>query len=212
MHKYDNSSSLDYRQKLKIRIQETATPMFKKMGPKAVRMDDIANALSISKRTLYEIYDNKEKLLLACVKRDSENFTKRLSEYAEKAENELDIVVTFFRLKFDELDSVTAEFLSDIDKYESVNAFFRQSHDEHVKESANFMRKCVEKGFFAPTIDCSVFQDICDTLMESRFIDRLYGRYTIRDIFRNYFVVLLRGLCTEKGLALLDLYLKKSSL
>lgn len=210
MHKNSNNSSQDYRQKLKLRIQETATPLFKKMGPKSVRMDDIANALSISKRTLYEIYDNKEKLLLACVKRDSENFAKRLADYAEKAENELDIVVTFFKFKFEELDSVTAAFLSEVDKYESVNAFFRQNHDEHVKESADFMRQCVEKGFFAPTIDCAVFQDICETLMESRLLDSLYGKYTIRDIFMNYFVVLLRGLCTEKGIALLDLYLKKS--
>jgi len=36
-------------------------------GVKSVKMDDIANALAISKRTLYEIYSNKEELLLEAV-------------------------------------------------------------------------------------------------------------------------------------------------
>ena len=41
-----------YRQELKERILKTAMAEFKQRGVKAVKMDDIANKLSISKRTL----------------------------------------------------------------------------------------------------------------------------------------------------------------
>lgn len=68
MHKNGNNNSSQYRNELKFRIIRTAMPLFKQKGIKAVRMDDIANILSISKRTLYEIYNNKEDLLLEGVK------------------------------------------------------------------------------------------------------------------------------------------------
>lgn len=49
-----------YRKGLKEKILQTSMQMFKVHGIKAVKMDDIATRLSISKRTLYEIYANKE--------------------------------------------------------------------------------------------------------------------------------------------------------
>ena len=48
-----------YRQELKVRILQTAMREFKQKGIRDVRMDDIAGILGISKRTLYEIYENK---------------------------------------------------------------------------------------------------------------------------------------------------------
>ena len=54
-----------YRKELKSRILHTSMHEFKQKGIRSVRMDDIANSLGISKRTLYEIYANKEELLLA---------------------------------------------------------------------------------------------------------------------------------------------------
>ena len=45
-----------YKQGLKSTILETAMKLFVKNGIRAVRMDDVASELSISKRTLYEIY------------------------------------------------------------------------------------------------------------------------------------------------------------
>ena len=69
-----NTISNAYRDYLKIKILDTSLPLFKKLGVKAVKMDDIASILTISKRTLYEIYDNKEQLLFECIKREKETF------------------------------------------------------------------------------------------------------------------------------------------
>ena len=56
--------STQYRKELRERIPDVAITFFQQKGIKAVKMDDIATILQISKRTLYEIYDNKEDLLL----------------------------------------------------------------------------------------------------------------------------------------------------
>lgn len=47
----------------KERIIEQTMRMLVAQGIKAVRMDDIAHQLSVSKRTLYELFGDKESLL-----------------------------------------------------------------------------------------------------------------------------------------------------
>ena len=88
----DHNNISEHRQELKLRILRTAMPLFKQRGIKAVKMDDIAAALSISKRTLYEVYDKKEDLLLAGARHDHEELLRHIQEYALTAENEIDIV------------------------------------------------------------------------------------------------------------------------
>ena len=53
----------EYRKEIKEKILQLATTMFFQHGIRKVKMDDIANYLKISKRTLYELYQNKEDLL-----------------------------------------------------------------------------------------------------------------------------------------------------
>lgn len=49
------------------KVIETAIEMFNEIGCRAVTMDSIAAKLKISKRTLYEVFDNKEALLMECI-------------------------------------------------------------------------------------------------------------------------------------------------
>ena len=42
----------------------TAFNLFSQYGIKNVSMDDIAHNMNISKRTIYELFDNKETLLI----------------------------------------------------------------------------------------------------------------------------------------------------
>ncbi|MCC8143905.1 MAG: TetR/AcrR family transcriptional regulator [Tannerellaceae bacterium] len=49
---------------MKERILLTALDLFSQYGIKKVSMDDITRNISISKRTLYEFFENKEMLLV----------------------------------------------------------------------------------------------------------------------------------------------------
>lgn len=53
----------------KERIIEQAMQMFVTQGIKSVRMDDIAQQLGVSKRTLYELFGDKEGLLYLAMER-----------------------------------------------------------------------------------------------------------------------------------------------
>lgn len=207
MHNYGKIDTQNYRGELKYRILRTAMPMFKQKGIKAVRMDDIAARLSISKRTLYEIYANKEDLLLECVRLDSDEFQKRLQDYAMEAENELDIVMAYFRMKLADLETLSVDFLGELEKYPQVTAFFRERHEKQRVQSADFIRKCVKNGYFIPDVNFDTLLDINEQFMASGIVLSLLDRHPLRDIFCNFFIVMLRGICTEKGLKMIDRFL-----
>ena len=48
---------------IRMQVIKAAAEAFSQKGIKNVRMDDIASSLSISKRTLYELFADKEELL-----------------------------------------------------------------------------------------------------------------------------------------------------
>ena len=55
------------RPELRERIIDTAVEAFSAHGIKSITMDDIATSLGISKRTLYEVFSDKETLLEECI-------------------------------------------------------------------------------------------------------------------------------------------------
>ena len=63
----ENAKENSQRVELKDRIIETASEAFTTHGIKSITMDDIAASLGISKRTLYEVFQDKESLLTQCI-------------------------------------------------------------------------------------------------------------------------------------------------
>ena len=63
----ENVKENSQRGELRDRIIETASEAFTAHGIKSITMDDIAASLSISKRTLYEVFQDKESLLTECI-------------------------------------------------------------------------------------------------------------------------------------------------
>ena len=83
-----------YRQELKDRIISYAMPEFYKRGVKAVKMDEISQGLHVSKRTVYEIFGDKEELLLAGMMRQLEENRSKLENFAKtQAKNVIDIIL-----------------------------------------------------------------------------------------------------------------------
>ena len=72
------------------RIIDQAMQMFVSQGIKSVRMDDIAQQLGVSKRTLYEMFGDKEGLLYLAMERYSERNRQRWNELTADAHDVLE--------------------------------------------------------------------------------------------------------------------------
>ena len=80
-HGRDASQKAELRE----RIIMTATEAFTLKGIKCITMDDIAAALGISKRTLYEVFADKESLLKECILQKQAERDKYLQEIYEQS-------------------------------------------------------------------------------------------------------------------------------
>lgn len=116
-----------HRQELKDKIVDTALRMFLNQGIRQVRMDDIAKTLSISKRTLYEIYENKEQLLMDAVKLQESMHLKVINNLSHAKLNTIEWLVEGYRLQMKELSTVSPSFFSDLGLYKNVRISFTKS-------------------------------------------------------------------------------------
>ena len=194
-----------YRLALKDKILKKAMELFIQHGIRAVKMDDIAQGLSISKRTLYEIYTDKEELLFEGIKTYNCQRVDHLTEFAsQKGIHVIDIILEAYKLKVDEVRQVNPTFYEDILKYPKVEEFIRTAHENSREEFLNFMQRGVNEGLFRKDINHVLIAQQMDAM--SKYINQynLWQKYSFSELFANFYLVSLRGLCTERGVKVLD--------
>lgn len=200
-----NGHPTNYRQELRDKILRTAIRLFKQHGVKSVKMDDISNALAISKRTLYEIYDNKEELLLAGVRLDKMNKRQQMEVFATKGNhNEIEVMAKFVKIQMEDLNNISPLFFSEIGLYKRVVSFLQEHKAEQRRYILDFIQQGVEHGYFMPGLNYDIVIDMGDGVMNHVMETKLYEQYPIQEIFHNYVSVLMRGYCTDKGIQELD--------
>lgn len=106
---YKNNS---LRNSLRERVVETAFDAFVSQGIKCVTMDEIANILGISKRTLYEVFADKETLLVDCILK----FKKEADTYAKTIYDEstdvLEVLLKCYLYSIEKLHRTNKRFLT----------------------------------------------------------------------------------------------------
>ena len=197
----------DYRIHLKDRILETAMEAFARMGVRAVKMDDIANQLGISKRTLYEIYDNKEKLLFEGVKTFKDKKMKEVDKISSESGNVIEIIIKLYRIRMEEDRQMHPSFFMDLLKYPKIKQFFEDERKTDRKRFLKFMKRGTDEGYFLSTANYDLVCDIHECLSRSFVSNQIFSGYTIEQVFRNLLFVVLRGFCTQKGVEMLDSFL-----
>lgn len=183
----------DYKKK----IVETALQMFNSRGCKGVTMDDIAQELHISKRTLYETFANKEELLAECVMGMHEEVEAMHRNFFEKVDEPLLVALYMMR--------VNAGFTYKYQKViEDAERYYPEIHDRFFKIYTSAFRTMVERGilyareknYLREGVDIQLAADfICDLVQRHRlseFVDSTEYARRITDICFTY----VRGMMT----------------
>ena len=102
---------------IKDRIIEGAADLFKTYGIKSVTMDSLANQFGISKRTIYEIFSDKDELLKAVLTRINQQQKEMIRKVLEESENSLVAIFRMLEINRDNFQSMSPAFLADLKKY-----------------------------------------------------------------------------------------------
>lgn len=202
---YKGSSQTCYKLELRNRILKAAMTEFLHKGVKSVKMDDIANTLAISKRTLYEIYSNKEELLLEAVRIHEQEFNDHMLQYSlDENHNVMDIIIEFYKKKLLSIADVSPLFLVELRKYKQVVEYLERMNAERHNNALLFFRRGVKEGFFRSDLNFDIILKTSSASANYAMETQMYKNYSITAIMHNTIFLYLRGICTTKGIKVLD--------
>ncbi len=193
-----------YKKNLRPAILEEAMRRFREYGIRAVKMDDIAKNMGISKRTLYEVYSDKEDLLVDVVKSLLKQRNESLQEFALKRDDAIDILIEALRQQMEFSASTHANFFNDLKRYPAVEKMLKHYQKEQEISTLAFFENGVRQGFFISSIDFNIFHKITSGSISMIRSEELFKNLTYQQLMVNYLFVIIRGICTRKGLERLD--------
>ena len=107
----EHGKDASQRAELRERIVVTAMEAFRTKGIRSITMDDIAAALGISKRTLYEVFADKESLLRECILKAQADRDRYLQQVYEESHNVLEVILAVFQKSIEVFHQTNKRFL-----------------------------------------------------------------------------------------------------
>lgn len=201
---------------LKDTILRKTEVLFFKYGIKSVNMDDIAKELAISKKTIYQFFENKTDILKHLVAMHIERVDEALEFNKANAQNAIEELLGVAQHMIKELTKFsTPTIIFDLQKYypELWQSF--QDHQDtsiyqQVKEN---VERGISEGLYRDDLDADIIaklyvsKTMC-VIDEDMFPTSQYDKVRL---FKQYFYYHIRGIATLKGLKLLEKYLAESS-
>ena len=185
-----------------------ASKMFVEQGIKAVRMDDIAQELSVSKRTLYELFNDKEELIYQCIRHYSEDARERRLQHVGDINNPLEVMVICLRDMIDAAP-IAGRIRRNMRRfYPSVSE--RLEEDVQSKSKAdleNWVADCIECGYFEKNVKIRFAVDVLHHSVHGMLVNTLDEERPSSELVEmmSYsLLVFIRGLCTVDGQRIID--------
>ena len=200
----DSGNISAYRQQLRERIIETSMRAFAAHGIRAVKMDDIARLLGISKRTLYELYENKETVLCEGIRYFHSKSEQSMMEMVERGKSVIDIVLEVYRQRLEELRGTSSLFYDDLKKYPHVLSILEEYKKRNHQHFVNFLHRGVDEGYFRSDLDYDIVPLMFDAIGRYIMLRELYRQFDMEQVFKSLVFTSLRGICTAMGAKALD--------
>ncbi|MCR4958941.1 MAG: TetR/AcrR family transcriptional regulator [Prevotella sp.] len=200
----ENTILTSHKQQLHERIVETAMKAFTAQGIRAVKMDDIARRLGISKRTLYELYETKEAVLHEGIMHYHSIREQHIMQLLHEGKSVIEIVMESYRQRLDELHGISPLFYDDLKKYPLVLKALEEMKEASRQQFADFLQRGIHEGYFRGDLDYDIVPLMFDAIGHYIMSRELYRHYDLDEIFKSLVFTSLRGICTEKGTKALD--------
>lgn len=195
-------------------VIKRAAEMIAELGVKSLRVDDLAHDLGVSKRTLYEMFGDKEELLYHSIKYLLQG---EASEVEASVLNKQSGIPALFEI----FDAMMARAAIRRRVMENLAKFYPMLYERVMTENRDYglavLRKklvaLVEEGLISEMVNIDL--SITMFYYTSMGLMRRHGRLVLpngvteQDAFRYTIVNFFRGIATLKGVEQIDEYLAK---
>lgn len=168
------------------RIIEQTAQMFVELGIKSIRMDDIAHTLGISKRTLYEMFADKEELIYLCVKHVFDEQIRQTSEATQHCQGRFEALFIGFEIMLD-CGERNRRMMTNLQKF--YPAIYDRLATEHIRGGVTRFREVISNYIDLGLINGNINIDLSITIFY----------YSVMVIFRQRNNIVLPEGVNEKG-------------
>ncbi len=195
------------------RILQASLSLFERHGFRRVTMDDIANALAMSKKTIYTYFNDKKELVDAASAFKMAEQKEAYENIKKEAENAVD---ELFRIS-NHLRRTVYEFhqniLHDLKKYyPSVwEKFLAFKNDYVINSIRHNLEWGIQDGYFKKTINPEILSVLRMEEVDLCFNPEKYpaARFVTREVHEQLHQHFIEGILTQKGRELYTKYLEK---
>lgn len=198
---------------MKEKIIQHASALFLKLGFKSVTMDDIADDMGISKKTIYIHFKNKTALVKQCTFSVLERILDGIDAICSQYQDPIDELFEVKKFIMEQLQNDQTSPQYQLKKYyPEINHSLQQSHFNKMLEcTKRNISKGIEQGVYRPNLDPDFiariyFVGMTNIKDRKIFPIKKYSSKYVTDEFLEYHI---RGIVTPKGLLSLNKYINE---
>lgn len=197
---------------MKNRIIFKAAEMFITLGFKSVTMDDIANELAISKKTIYSHFNNKAELVHEVTMNLFETISCGIDHICDLQKNPIEELYEIKKLVMLHLKNEQSSPQYQLQKYyPEISESLKKKHFEKMSEcTLRNLKRGIEMGLYRENISVDFVSRIYFIGVNGIKDDILFPLETFPKVslFEEYLEYHLRGIVTKQGLNTLNKFIK----
>ncbi len=186
-----------------------ALDLFSRYGVKGVSMDQIARSSNISKRTLYEYFEDKGHLLSDALEY---NYVEHIN-LIKRLEIDSDSVIDLFFYFYDKIMEMprwySPKFYDDLKKYPGVKEIQDRYRIVFHEIFLNWLKKGVEEGVFVGDLNFEILVLLTRSYSKMIRPSQAFSQFSSREVYNTIILIFLRGICTAKGNERLERHIRK---
>lgn len=195
-------------------LKEAIFDILLQYGMKKTTMDMVASKLSISKRTLYEIFENKEEMLKIVLEFHHQRYIALCNKMFKETENVMEALYLILKWHQKLMKNANSCFFQDMD---STYSKMRPVYDDQSDIWANKLLDAIELGkrqnVFRADVNYPILVRMLRIQMESlkRMEDFLPTSVTLSEAYDTIIMSFLRSIASDHGSEVLEETIRKHS-
>ncbi len=192
---------------MKERILKGAAKLFYKHGYSGVRVDDIAEFIGITKKTIYNHFPNKLALIQAVIEINVLGICNRLDEITSDEKGELNSIDKILRLMLFGFNEISASsWIFTVDKknkqaQDLIEDAIELVRGKIIEMSGEYLDKGIEEGMIHSDVSKDIFPYIVTIIVEGIFRLNRFPEIEAKgdELFKEAMKIIYEGILTSEG-------------
>jgi TetR/AcrR family transcriptional regulator, cholesterol catabolism regulator len=192
------------------RIIIKAHELFSRFGFRRVTMDEIALKTGMSKKTIYQSFGTKDEIVAAVVEEHLSKSVCVCEGNATQAENAVHEIFLTMEMVEDIMAAMNPAVFEDLEKF-FPNVFgklYQHKNDFIFQKVKGNIERGKQEGLYRQELDSDIITKLRIETMFIPFNQQVFpvAKYRLADVEREMLEHFVYGLCTPKGLQLVEKY------